>query len=634
MLAAVDTGSTANPVESLATLPSQSGAYGLVEINGRFLFVASTPATGSEIWTSDGTQEGTHLLKELRPGSASGMKAFNDLNPYPWSRVGDTLFFSGADAGGRAALWKTDGTAAGTVMVRDFNTGYSVSFLGPLTASQDGVYFAALFLDEKGNPVVRAWRSDGTTQGTEPVSDVNLSTDGLSTVGLLGDAVYYFGERGPDSGLWKTDSHGTTLIGSSESLVVEHEPQFVPLGDRLLFVGTVGILGVTDGTPTGTRNLGNVGYVSSYRFAREFVRVGGFVFFAGRTVEAGLELWQSDGTPEGTRMVADLNAGPGDGIPLPLPAWNYLGVAGGRLFFPGTSGGAGYKLYSTDGTGQGVQVVRDLGLSGSQVVPAQFANVDGRLFFGSIYHGIGTTDGTAQGTVLFGQSVNMNTFNLPRNPVVRADGIYFVGMDGFWKLASNDDVAPRLVSRTYRNSGLPEARFTFSEDVSASVPTAEFSLANLDTRESYTILSAQATTSVIGRDVDVRFTGFPRGIPPDANYRLTVRSGTIRDIFGNAIAVDGTLDFFRLTGDFNQDRRVDIADFTTLAIGFNKPSNAAAVMDLDGSGRIDIDDFAIFAPQFGKTLPPPAGRAFPLALAPTQTRAGFQVDRLIQNIVA
>ena len=67
---------------------------------------------GSELWRSDGTAAGTRLVKDIRPGSLNG--APDVLTP-----VGETLFFIAEDGTHGLELWKSDGTASGTKQIRD-----------------------------------------------------------------------------------------------------------------------------------------------------------------------------------------------------------------------------------------------------------------------------------------------------------------------------------------------------------------------------------------------------------------------------------------------------------------------------------------------------------------------------------
>ena len=67
--------------------------------------------TGMELWKSDGTVAGTVLVKDIVPGPGRS-------DPGGFHAVGDTLYFTAYATGGQE-LWKSDGTAAGTMLVKD-----------------------------------------------------------------------------------------------------------------------------------------------------------------------------------------------------------------------------------------------------------------------------------------------------------------------------------------------------------------------------------------------------------------------------------------------------------------------------------------------------------------------------------
>ncbi|HYG61020.1 MAG TPA: hyalin, partial [Thermoanaerobaculia bacterium] len=83
-----------------------------VELGGSVLFNVSDGVHGTEIWKTDGTAAGTSLVKDICPGACS---AGSYLSMVP---LGPHVFFSADDGAHGAELWKTDGTAAGTVMVK------------------------------------------------------------------------------------------------------------------------------------------------------------------------------------------------------------------------------------------------------------------------------------------------------------------------------------------------------------------------------------------------------------------------------------------------------------------------------------------------------------------------------------
>src|SRR5688500_6215148 len=78
----------------------------------------------------------------------------------------------------------------------------------------------------------------------------------------------------------------------------------------------------------------------------------GVLYFSGKDA-AGSELWRSDGTPEGTYRVADINPG-GDSSP------SYLTAAGGYVHFIATDGALGQEPWRSDGTAEGTVLVKDL----------------------------------------------------------------------------------------------------------------------------------------------------------------------------------------------------------------------------------------------------------------------------------
>lgn len=79
----------------------------MLEIDGLLYFVASTASSGNELWRSDGTPEGTYLLKDIVPGVDSSQ-------PMDLTNVNGTLYFSVLTSPG-AALWKSNGTISSTI---------------------------------------------------------------------------------------------------------------------------------------------------------------------------------------------------------------------------------------------------------------------------------------------------------------------------------------------------------------------------------------------------------------------------------------------------------------------------------------------------------------------------------------
>nr|NCS42022.1 hyalin [Microcystis aeruginosa BS13-10] len=124
-------------------------------------FNANDGVNGEELWKSDGTAAGTVLVKDIRPG-------YSGFGPRYLTAVGNTLFFTADDGVNGTELWKSDGTAAGTVLVKDIRPGLSTSYPFSLTAVGNTLYFRAY----DGVNGYELWKSDGTAAGTVLVKDI------------------------------------------------------------------------------------------------------------------------------------------------------------------------------------------------------------------------------------------------------------------------------------------------------------------------------------------------------------------------------------------------------------------------------------------------------------------------------
>jgi trimeric autotransporter adhesin len=148
---------------------------------GNYIFAASDAlyfqaADGDnvpDLWKSDGTEAGTVPVKELRAGPTAGVR--------PWTTSTDVaelvgvIYFT-ADAGfgaGGQGLWRSDGTEEGTYLLKDTSTEWHTSNPGQFKAFENLVYFAAT--DYNG---FELWRTDGTAAGTFMVINLPPSSFG------------------------------------------------------------------------------------------------------------------------------------------------------------------------------------------------------------------------------------------------------------------------------------------------------------------------------------------------------------------------------------------------------------------------------------------------------------------------
>ncbi|MGJ5635029.1 hypothetical protein, partial [Nostoc sp. CALU 1950] len=65
----------------------------------------------SELWKSDGTEAGTVRVKDINTATIHS-------SPQNLTNVNGTVYFVANDSSGDSELWKSDGTEAGTVRVK------------------------------------------------------------------------------------------------------------------------------------------------------------------------------------------------------------------------------------------------------------------------------------------------------------------------------------------------------------------------------------------------------------------------------------------------------------------------------------------------------------------------------------
>lgn len=151
--------------------PTSSGIYFFGEAN----------ASGSglyELWKSDGTFSGTIKVLTFPSGVVPSNRnntippRANNYNSYPKQNYDNIFFFTASDPTNGIELWRSDGTAAGTFMVKDINAGPADSRPQGLGVIDGICYFSAVTADN-GREI---WKSNGTEAGTMMVQDLNPGT--------------------------------------------------------------------------------------------------------------------------------------------------------------------------------------------------------------------------------------------------------------------------------------------------------------------------------------------------------------------------------------------------------------------------------------------------------------------------
>src|SRR3954471_11502707 len=113
----------AQQVADLNLRPAGSHPAEVTDVGGAAFFAATNNGVGRELYKTDGTPAGTTLVKDINPGP-------NGSDPSSLIDVNGTLFFIATFAYNDKQLWKSDGTAAGTVRVSDNVNLYTPTYGG------------------------------------------------------------------------------------------------------------------------------------------------------------------------------------------------------------------------------------------------------------------------------------------------------------------------------------------------------------------------------------------------------------------------------------------------------------------------------------------------------------------------
>lgn len=292
-----------------------SGSSGMAALGGKLIFGGSADATGYEPWVSDGTAAGTFILKDIAPGPSFGQSG-------PYLRGGDRVFFNAYNAGAVSEVWVTDGTVAGTQKVSTTVSNAVVRWF----------FNGNLIFSTSGGGLYR-------TNAAGAQATINAQVNVGTILGEAGGRLYFYGQggAGQSNSLWYTDGNtATSVIDPDPSRDFEQATPGAGLGAQLV-------------------------YGQSSEFESD-------------------QLWVTNGTPAGTHRVgASIN--PSGGADLD----NFL-LLNGQAYFTATDG-HDYQIYRTDGL-TWTKVTSLVGTASSADV-RELINVNGTIYFA--YSGTGIT---------------------------------------------------------------------------------------------------------------------------------------------------------------------------------------------------------------------------------------------------
>jgi ELWxxDGT repeat protein len=386
---------------------------------------------GDQVWGVDATATQVVELHDFQPANGPSLAAGGAV-------LDGRLLFYARSAPATTSLFASDGTTAGTAVLNAAaNDPFDPSFPSP------SEYLFSLF---GGNKVLFAnaaglWVSDGSSRGTERLN----RNAGLpfpiqySPVATLGESLVFGGEiyGGPSCGPREDEPWITDGVPGHAREILDLNPYFydgggsqcddlplpsnpgpgISLGSTALFPADDLVHGrelfSTDGTAAGTRLVADINPQTVPNTATDppgdppragvgsnpsdFAALGSRALFVADDGTSGRQLWITNGTARGTRRVSRLLAGQDGSTPHDLVAWR------GAVYFVARHG-AGEGLFKSDGTAPGTVLVSDLELAGLSTRATQLTiaggagGAGGRLFFAGFNEATGTELWTSAGT--------------------------------------------------------------------------------------------------------------------------------------------------------------------------------------------------------------------------------------------
>lgn len=403
----------------------------LTPVSNILYFLTNT----KRLWKTDGTLAGTALVIDFG-------QTYNYSKDYlgQLTNLNGTLFFTtGMDFANGPELWKSDGTAAGTVMVKDINPGIGEGRPSNLTVVKDKLYFSA---DDGAG--IHLWVSDGTSNGTKAV----VNKEGVSlpqttiysrldvTPFAVADNIFYFKGNTNTKGneLYKYDitkpSEGIRLVKDIFVGTASSDPANLTAIDTTVYFTISALSGnqqlwKTDGTAAGTKLIKDMGTGVPEYFGN-LINANGKLLFSFYTKNNGSELWKSNGTKPGTVMVKDIYAGNHSGAPASITY-----IKNGFSLFSATDGIKGVELWRTNGDSAKTVLVKNINNTTTGGFKPDLNNsvfFNNKLFFNAytpIYgSNLYVSDGTSVETKLF-KDINFGNSSNASNFIVFKNNIYF-----------------------------------------------------------------------------------------------------------------------------------------------------------------------------------------------------------------
>ena len=360
----IKTGPDSAEIANLTPIVVNSTPTAAPTLSNRVVFTADNGLDGAELWHSDGNTNNTQILKELTPGADGSILAnFVSLSS-------SLVVFTKEDVTtADLSLWRTDGTANGTVQIEDF-------LIEPTPGT------AAVSAKQFRNPVRvgstlyfmmgddELWKTNGINDaGTVRVHRFRSGSQGSSAQKFTqlanGKAVFSASSVNEGNEPWITDGTpaGTVMVGDLVVGSIGSDPMNFTAGTGSQFFFTAEL---TPGDREVHFNNGSTDALlqinaSGSAVPENLFYNNGTLFFSARNNDTNAELWKTDGTT--TALVKDLNTDGSGNINVGSYPGQFAAI-GSTVYFAATNNFTGRELYKTDDT-LGAIRVKDISALGS-----------------------------------------------------------------------------------------------------------------------------------------------------------------------------------------------------------------------------------------------------------------------------
>lgn len=403
----------------------------LIESENYIYFTAQNNVKGRELWKMDKSSKIVSIVKDIRPGGTSSLDDYNNLGGLIDE---DLLIFFATDDPDEPLviknLWRTDGTEEGTYKLDNIRPG---EFNDYVHATLNGEFY---FVGKRGGGYDKnLYKTNGTIEGTFELFNNDESFEEVTHIFVFNNTLYFTANyQNIGLQLWKMNSDGNSFelvsnIGTQESEGISFFNEFLFLNDQIYFYANDGVHGnelwkttgelegtvmVKDIYPDGT----NVDLNNSSTGLMGIVHNNVLYFSAKSEDNDAYEyLYKTDGTAEGTIKVNTSNNT--NSLPLffGFNKNNFIEF-GDKIIFKAIKSGQGDCLWVTDGTQSGTIFLKD-------ILPGNYSNgisdftVRGDEIYFLAYSDIAVanknlwkTNGTTEGTVkVFEDVISSNLIN-------------------------------------------------------------------------------------------------------------------------------------------------------------------------------------------------------------------------------